>query len=178
MYYIIERQYSGPNAEYLATDRKNIVDGHQYVVQSEPGVTSMSHEPRTSGWLGTTCGWSEHAHGAYETEEAAIEEAARLADAEGNGHRVEDDPEGNTVILVGDEAWANLWDAGDWMEPADNEEIGITSGMSDDDIARLALELEAEALEDGCRLWGTEEAIRCRVEAIRYRFEEDEEDED
>ena len=64
------------------------------------------------------------------------------------------------------------------MEPSHNEELGITSGMSDDDIANLASELEAEALEDGCRLWGTEEAIRYRVEAIRYRVESLEEDED
>ena len=178
MYYIIERQYAGPNAKNLATDRKNIVDGHQYVVRSEPGVTNMSHEPRTSGWLGTTCGWSEHAQGAYETEQEAVEAATRLAEAFGHGHRVEEDPEGNTVILVGDEALANLWDAGYWMEPSHNEELGITSGMSDDDIANLASELEAEALEDGCRLWGTEEAIRYRVEAIRYRVESLEEDED
>ena len=51
MYYIIERQYAGPNAKNLATDRKNIVDGHQYVVRSEPGVTNMSHEPaHLAGW--------------------------------------------------------------------------------------------------------------------------------
>ena len=170
MYYIIERQYAGPNAKNLATDRKNIVDGHQYVVRSEPGVTNMSHEPRTSGWLGTTCGWSEHAQGAYETQEEAIEAATALAEAEGIGHRVEEDPYGNTVILVGDEAWENLWDAGEWMDPSSDAELGITSGMSDDDITRLAGELDAEALQDGCRLWGTEDAIRYRVEAL----EEDE----
>ena len=170
MYYIIERQYVESSANDLATDR------HYYVVQSEPGITNMSHEPRTSGWLGTTCGWSEHAHGAYETEEAAIEEAARLADAEGHGHRVDDDQEQNTVIVVGDEAWANLWNAIDWIEPSSDEELGITSGMSDEDITNLSGELEAEALQDGCRLWGTEDAIRYRVEALEERIAEEAED--
>ena len=176
MYYIIERQYAGPNAKNLATDRKNIVDGHQYVVRSEPGVTNMSHEPRTSGWLGTTCGWSEHAQGAYETQDAAIDAATGLAEAFGHGHRVEEDPEGNTVILVGDEAWANLWDAIEWLEPSSDEELGITSGMFDEDIARLADELEAEALQGGCRLWGTYEALKDRVEALEECIAEEAED--
>ena len=62
------------------------------------------------------------------------------------------------------------------MEPSSDEELGITPGMSDEDITRLAGELEAEALEDGCRLWGTEDAIRYRVEALEERIAEEAED--
>ena len=166
MYYIIERQYAGPSAKNLATDRRNIVDGHYYVVYGAPWITT----PSRPGWLGTNCEWSEYEHGAYETEDAAIEAATALAEAEGIGHRVEEDPWNNTVILVGDEAWENLCDAGEWMDPSSDAELGITPGMSDEDITRLAGELDAEALQDGCRLWGTEDAIRYRVEAL----EEDE----
>jgi hypothetical protein len=64
VYYIIERNYVGPNPDQHLND-------HTYKITTEPGRGNLSNEVRTQGWLGTTNDWSETAHGEYDTEEAA-----------------------------------------------------------------------------------------------------------
>lgn len=70
MYYIIERDYVGPNPDQHADD-------HTVLIQNVPGRTNSSHEERTEGWLGTTNDWAEYARGEYET----IEEARKAIEA-------------------------------------------------------------------------------------------------
>lgn len=41
------------------------------IIQTEPGTTNMSHEPRTDGWLGTTNNVHWSAWGEYATEDEA-----------------------------------------------------------------------------------------------------------
>ena len=64
-YYVISTEYVGPNPhEHLDADRIEI--------HTEPGVTNISREVRTEGWLGQTGDWSKYAHGGYETLDDAL----------------------------------------------------------------------------------------------------------
>ena len=86
LFYLIEKEYVGPNHDQY-------LNAHQVRVQTVPGLTNMTKESRVSGWLGTTNDWSLHAHGVYETREAA-EAAARamfpvLRDVESGDFREE-----------------------------------------------------------------------------------------
>jgi len=171
MYYIIEHVYSGPNNRHLSTDRKHIVDGHYFVVQEHPGRKNLSGEPvvghrSAPTWLGNTNDWARYARGAYETEEEAFRVAIELAHVHDVGHREITDCEGKVRIYVGSEEWANLWDTEDWLCEATNEELGITLGMTDVAIERLADKLQSEAQEEGLRLWQPEAAIQARLEAL------------
>jgi len=170
MFYIIEHVYSGPNNRCLATDRRHIVDGHYFVVQEHPGRKNLSGEPAVGGkcaptWLGTTGDWARYARGGYETEQEAFRVAIELAEAHAVGHREITDCEGKVRIYVGSESWANLWDTEDWLAGATDDELGITLGMTDQDIEALAAQLQSDAEGDGLRLWEP-------VKAIEYRLEE------
>ncbi len=43
----------------------------EIIIQNEPGRTNMSHEPRTTGWLGSTNNVNRYAHGQFHDEQAA-----------------------------------------------------------------------------------------------------------
>ena len=66
MYYLIETQYAGPN-----TGDDRYADADRIEISTRPALTNMSHEPRVNGWCGTTNDWAVHAHGEYESLEAA-----------------------------------------------------------------------------------------------------------
>jgi hypothetical protein len=73
MYYLIEREYVGPNKR---DSRGNVIgDSRVMEIWNAPGVTNMSREVRIHGWLGTTADISSTACGEYETIEAARAEA-------------------------------------------------------------------------------------------------------
>jgi hypothetical protein len=98
-YYIIEREYVGPNQDQN-------VDSHTYTIQTIPARTNMSREVRTDGWCGTTNDWALYARGEYETEQAArdyIEEnygPVREGDDSGNYIGMDDDGEPIEAIAV------------------------------------------------------------------------------
>ena len=181
MYYVIEKEFVGPVD--FNTGYKNIVNGHFFEVRTEPGRKNMSREVAVGSrtepvWLGTTNDWAEYARGDYVFEEAAISAAICLAEAAGHGIRfyAEGEPEAEGDIArayVGDEAWANLVDAGEWLADLSYEELGINPGMTDLEIESLAEELEAISLDaDECRLWGTESFIRERLDELKDDLEE------
>jgi len=182
MYYVIEKEFVG-HADFC-TGYDLLVNGHFFEVRDEPGRKNMSGETAVGSrtepvWLGTTNDWSATARGEYDTEDAAIANACALAEEYGHGHRFVEagDPgaeDGWNRVYVGDEAWANLVDAGEWLQELSDEELGINDGMTDIDIERLAEELEAISLDaDECRLWGTESFLRERIEQLEEEQEED-----
>ena len=175
MFYVIEKEFVG-HADF-GTGYDKLVNGHYFEVRDEPGRKNMSKEiavgaPDDPIWLGTSNDWAEYARGDYATEEDAIVAACHLAEAAGHGSRFADAGEpgaldGYPRAYVGDEAWANLVDAGEWLADLSYEELGINPGMTDLEIESLAEELEAISLDaDECRLWGTESFIRERIEQL------------
>ena len=182
MFYVIEKEFVGPVD--FNTGRNLIINGHYFEVRDEPGRKNMSGETAVGSnaepvWLGTTNDWSEYARGAYETEDAAIANACALAEAAGHGHRFSDTGEpgaldGYPRAYVGDEAWANLVDAGEWLQELSDDELGVHAGMTDLEVERLVEDLEAFVLDDDmCRLWGTESFLRERIEQLEEEQAED-----
>jgi len=184
-YYVIEKEYVGPVDFNTGYDL--LVNGHFFEVRDEPGRKNMSGETAVGSrtepvWLGTTNDWSATARGEYETEDAAIANACALAEGYGHGHRFVEAGEpgaldGYPRAYVGDEAWSNLVDAGEWLSDLSYEELGINPGMTDLEIERIAEELEAISLDaDECRLWGTESFLRERLDELKSDLEELKED--
>ena len=179
-YYLIEHEYVGPNQHCLATDYNNIVNGHYFVIQDRPGLTNMSHEPRTEGWLGTTNDWSETALGEYPTEKAAEKAVLEKLQEIGVGYRMEEPDPGDVIVwssgeevcrklatyYVGDDTWANLLDAGEWLQDVSDQELGLYAGMSEEEQEAVCSRLESEARSAGARLWGLEEEIMRRVDEL------------
>ncbi len=63
-YYVLSSEFLSPNpAQNLNT--------HIYQITTVPGTTNMSHEVRTSGWLGTTNDTACYAHGEFDSIEEA-----------------------------------------------------------------------------------------------------------
>ena len=181
-YYVIEKEFVG-HADF-GTGYDKLVNGHFFEVRDEPGRKNMSKEiaigrPDEPVWLGTTNDWASYARGAYETEDDANVAACLFAEAAGHGSRFVEAGEpgaedGWNRVYVGDEAWSNLVDAGEWLQELSDEELGINPGMTDLEIERLIEDLEAFALEDDfCRLWGTESFIRERIEQLEEEQAED-----
>jgi len=182
MYYVIEREFVG-HAEF-STGYDKLVNGHYFVVTDEQGRKNLSGEPVSGSrtepvWLGTSGDWSSYARGEYLIEEAAVSAAICLANAVGKGFRffADGEPEAEGDIArayVGDEAWANLVDASEWLGDLSDEELGISGGMSDLEIERIAEDLDAVAIvDDGVRICGTESFIRERIEQLEEEQAED-----
>jgi len=183
MHYIIEKEFVGSTD--FNTGYKEIVNGHFFEVRQEPGRKNMSKEEVAGSrsqpvWLGTNNDWSSYARGEYETEEAAIEAAITMASEYGHGYRhvLAGEPgaeDGFDRIYIGDAAWANLVDAGEWLDELSYEELGIWPGMSDIEIELLSEELEAICLDsDECRLWGTADFLRERLDELKEDLEAEE----
>ena len=181
MFYVIEKEFVG-HADF-GTGYDKLVNGHYFVVTDEQGRKNLSGEPVSGSrtepvWLGTSGDWSSYARGDYLTEEAAVSAAICLANAVGHGFRffAEGEPEAQGDIArayVGDEAWSNIVDAGEWLADLSYEELGINPGMTDLEIEGLAEDLEAISLDaDECRLWGTESFIRERIKELKDDLEE------
>ena len=78
MYYIVEKNYVGPNQgddEYIDADTISIC--------TRPALKNLSGEPCTDGWCGTTNNWAVSAYGEHPTLEAARAEIHTLAGAGG-----------------------------------------------------------------------------------------------
>jgi len=174
-YYVIEKEFVGSTDFNTGYDL--LVNGHYFEVRDEPGRKNMSHETAVGSraqpiWLGSSNDWSSLARGEYETEEEAISVAITLAEEAGHGYRhvLAGEPgaqDGFDRVYVGDVAWANLVDAGEWLDALSYEELGIWPGMTDLEIELLAEELEAITLDaDRCRLYGTESFIRERIKEL------------
>jgi|SRR5690625_509905 len=72
-YYIVAHNYVGPNQnddQYFDIDDIKIC--------TKPATTNMSGEIRTEGWCGTTDDWSVHAHGEYDSLDAARDAIVKM----------------------------------------------------------------------------------------------------
>lgn len=146
MYYVIETNYVGPNA-----DQDQYVDADKIEISTTPATTNSSHEERIEGWCGTTNDWAVFAHGEYPTIEAArqaIEDNFGVVrDADANGPFESMDENVVEVVKPGRYAPMSPQATADWCY----EDIqSITADTSDSDIAELIAEIEANANSEGC----------------------------
>lgn len=161
MFYIIEREFVGP-------DQEQHPDGTEIRIQTVPGRTNSSHEERTSGWLGTTNDWSEHAHGDYATLEearAAIEE--RFGVCRERELEMMDFVADDTVVAAfrpGLYQPMSRAATADWIFSGLKD--CVTADTTDDDIADLINEWELAVNEEGCTLDDSAEDM-----ARKYRDE-------
>jgi len=154
MFYLIERQYVGPNA--LTSDGHIIGDTwHVMQICDTPGRTNQSDEELTNGWLGTTNDWSAYARGAFDT----VEEARRAVHEAGFTveQTVGDDEFDDDLDIV--EQWITVAasrvqvDASDWLitclgENETREGYGITAATTDAELAAAASRANDEAADD------------------------------
>jgi hypothetical protein len=150
-YYITTHEYVGPNARdpYGRRYRELLY------IQSDAPRTNVSHEIRTEGWLGTTNDWSVHAHGKF----ATLEEARAAVAARWNTYEIEYDEEEEPVVEiygVGEVDPRGIWDAGDWLA---HSGVEVAADATDEEVAAMAREFEAEAEGDGATVDGIEEYL-------------------
>lgn len=150
MYYIIETNYIGPNQ-----DQDRYVDADTIEIRTSPAVTNSSHEERTEGWCGSSSNWAVYAHGEYATIEearAAITEnfgEVRDSDANGDSFKSDDERVVETYKL-GKYAPMSRDATEDWAY--EGIQSDIEANTTDERIAELVAEYEAEANNDGYTL--------------------------
>jgi len=157
-YYVVEKEYTGPMHGTFQEDFGFLVYGHYYVVMDTPLATNWP----SSEWTATP-------HGEYESLAEALAEAERLANSHGVGHRYAG-REYNYEFpryYVGDEQWAALYDASEYLADTTDSDLGIYLTMDDEAIDRLVEELESEAKENGCRLYECRRHIEARLDDLR-----------
>lgn len=142
-YYVIHVDYVGPN-------RQQNLNAERVDIDTECGRTNMSAERRPEGWLGETNGWTEYAHGEFQT----LDEARAYVEKTWDVRLDEDfDPRfetGSTVAryLVGDMPMWNAESTSDWAAYGFEEAIKATT--TDAEIEALAAEWEAELRDQEC----------------------------
>jgi hypothetical protein len=160
-YYIIEEEWVGPHDEQHD-------DAHTYIITTDTPVTNMSREKRTEGWLGTSSNWSAHAHGEFDSVEAAVAKVEELL--EGDYRKDEDTNPGEVAVYrVGKyQPWGR--DATrDWIStapdkvPADTTDAQIeewADNCVDNGRSNLQIELDREAVVE----WYEEQREEARIE--------------
>lgn len=162
MFYVIETVYVGPNE----TDERYI-DTHSFEISTRPAVGNLDHEPRTSGWCGTTNDWSIDAHGEFATQEAAenwIKEYLADIGCREDDMEDDDDPFDSDVVaryLPGRYAPLTPEHTQDWVNPALDE---VTRDTTDDEISVMV----AQLVED-CR---DEMELDPHVDTLREEIED------
>ena len=165
-YYVIEREYVGPN---MTDDR--YADSHTYRIQSTVGLTNMKHTPLTEGWLGTTGDWAEYARGEYPTLDAARIKIEQLVGADGL-REDESDFLDDDVLTVYRHGRLVPWGphaSADWAYEGLRQDVTATT--TEERISELAAEYAA-ALATDCDAALDREAVeragqRLRDELIR-----------
>ena len=166
-YYIIEKNYVGPNKDQH-------VDADKIYIRTSPAFTNQSHEERTEGWCGTTNDWSVWAHGEYDTiEEARAAIAYKFGEVRDENVTYNEDA--NDVIeshKPGKYAPMSSQVAEDW---AYEIQSNINGETTDADIAVLLAEFEADANLEGYTLDSVEDLIR-EMQARRDELRDETED--
>jgi len=160
-YYVVEKEYVGPLSGTFQQDFGFLVYGHYYVVRDEP----VNLEQYSGEWTATL-------RGEYESLAVALAEAERLADSHGVGHRHEHSYDWPRYY-VGDEQWAALYDASEYLSDTTDAELGLHPDMDDEAIDRLVEELESDAEANECRLWECRRHIEARLDDLRQPGNED-----
>ena len=131
------------------TSHGGLEPSDRYIVQTEPGLTNMGHQPLINGWLGTTNNVSSQALGEYHTLEQAIARCVEVAGRPLQAQELTPDERDFAVVWAGADA-REAWDAGDWV----NGDLPDT-----DNDAEAAPILEQEAAADGIVLVGLADCI-------------------
>lgn len=144
-YYLISYEYTGPNPQQN-------VNADYFVIATEPACGNLDHQPRTSGWCGTSYDVSCTALGEYDTIEAA-------RGAMGSDVREHDDWRADESGIDGA---VERWDVGE-LPSMDRESSqswawectrAITVDTTDEEIAATVAECEAECRSTGYVLDG------------------------
>lgn len=145
-YYLIKTMYVGANCGDI--ERHQDREGYM-TIETRPGQTNMSHEERTNGWLGETNGWSAYACGEYDTVEEAAAEVTKRGYTELTANRNECD---DTVIqtYTTKSGTMDTWTVKDWLYNSLDQLITVKT--TDEEIVKIAAELELEALTDNVYL--------------------------
>lgn len=169
MYYVIETKYVGPN-QYDT----QFVDADNVTISKVPAKANMSGEPRTEGWCGTTNDWSVHAHGAYETLEAAQAAVAEKFGETRIQELGEYDEYENIVekYKLGEYEPMSSEETADWAY--EGIQSDITAGTTDERIDELVDEYELEANRKGYTLDSDlGDFMRDRRQALRDEMEDE-----
>ncbi len=147
MYYLIEREYVGPNPYDT-----QYVDADEIIITTEPAKTNSSHEVRTEGWCGTTNDWAIYAHGEYETLEdarAAVTEKfgetrlQEIGDYDALENIVEKYKQGKYIPMSSEET-------ADWAYQG--IQTDVTAETTDEEIESLVSLYQADAHAQGFEL--------------------------
>ena len=141
-FYLITETYTGPNMDQH-------IDEDVIQIRTEPARTNSSGEIRISGWCGTTDDWSVHAHGEYDSIEAAKAAIKERFDAVRPCEVDLDDDVVVNAYLPGEHIPMTSQQTGDWIF---DSLLAVTANSTDEDLGRLAARLEHEAREDGLKL--------------------------
>jgi len=158
-YYVIEKEYVGPLSGTFEQDFGFLVYGHYYVVREEPVNTKQY-----------SAEWTTTQHGEFESFAEACDQAKLLAQSHGVGYRYAGEAYSYDCprYYVGDDQWAALHDASEYLSDSTDSELGIYLAMDDEAIDRLVEELESDAEANGCRLWECRRHIEARLDDLRH----------
>lgn len=150
MYYVIETNYVGPNQS-----QEQYIDINTIGISTSPAITNSSHEKRIEGWCGTTNDWDIYAHGEYATIEEARTAIAnkfgevRDCDAHGDSFN-SDDEDVVKIFKPGKYVPMSKHATADWAY--ESIQTDIKADTTDEHIAKLVAEYEADANKDGYTL--------------------------
>jgi len=163
-YYIVEKEYVGPLSGTFDQDFGFLVYGHYYVVRDEP----VNPERYSGEWTATP-------RGEFGSLAEARAQAKLLAQSHGIGYRYAGEAYSYDCprYYVGDEQWAALYDASEYLADTPDAELGLHPDMDDEAIDCLVEELESDAEANGCRLWECRRHIEARLDDLRQPGNED-----
>lgn len=169
-FYIIETNYTGPNRDQHA-------DASKIEISASPAISNRSHEVCIDGWCGTTNDMAVYAYGEYDTIEEAraalTKEFGEVRDSDVYGDRFESDDE-DVVETYKPGKYTPM---GSQTAEALAHEIqsDIEADTTDDRIAELVAECEADANHEGYTLDSVEGLIR-EMQARRDELRDEMED--
>lgn len=156
MYYIIETQYVGPNQH-----QDGYTDVNKIEISTRPAINNCSLEPQIYGWCGTNNDWAVFSHGEYSTIEEARTAIGEIFNEVREGepnsdffegqyaHVFETYKPGRYIPMSGEEAHRWVYE---------EMQTYIEAETTDERIAELLAELEAEANTQGLTLGGLPES--------------------
>ncbi len=156
MYYVIKKEYVGPNQ-----DQEKWVDYDIVVISRKPARTNMSHEIKIKGWCGTTNDLSVTAYGEYETleqaENAILEKfgKVRIADSEYQDPNIVAAFKPGEYAPISRETASNIADQ--WC-------TGLCATSTDKKLDEILEEMEDYARGEGFTIAGWEDFIREKLE--------------
>lgn len=159
-YYVISHRYVGPNIDQNMN--KDTVG-----VFTTPACGNMSRQPIVAGWCGTTNGWSEHAHGEYNS----LSEATAFIISKFDVRDINDqetmlvrEEEAVELFLIGRYTKMSKEATGEWLYHEFRNSLTIET--TDEEIQKLVKVWMAEVNRDGYEFHPDAESM-----AIKFRDE-------